>query len=95
MTITEILIAGLADSARASASAEIRVVGEDPGSLAAMDAEIRRMAKKQGVPDDRIEVALMEFAQMLVPHAGREPSRHRLSHWKLWWKGYAAGLRAK
>jgi hypothetical protein len=56
-----------------------------------MDAEVRAMALKYGVPGSVVDDAIRHFAKFMVGHAGRRGSVHRLSHWKNWWKGYSAG----
>lgn len=79
-------------------SGEEKVTITDAGYAQALldqaDAEVRRVAKKYGVPPERMERAIRDFARELTPHAGREPSVHSVSHYKRWFKGYAAGLRA-
>jgi hypothetical protein len=59
-----------------------------------MDAEVRAMALKYGVPGSVVDDAIRHFAKFMVSHAGRSGSVHRLSHWKNWWKGYSAGYGA-
>jgi hypothetical protein len=59
-----------------------------------MDAEVRAMALKYGVPGSVVDDAIRHFAKFMVGHAGRSGSVHRLSHWKNWWKGYSAGYGA-
>lgn len=80
-------------------SGEEKVTITDAGYAQALldqaDAEVRRVAKKYGVPPEWMERAIRDFAHELTPHAGREPSVHSVSHYKRWFKGYAAGLRAK
>lgn len=58
------------------------------------DREVRRIARKAGVPDAAMDRALRDFAAHLLPHAGREASIHRPSYYRRWWQGYAAGMRA-
>jgi hypothetical protein len=62
--------------------------------LDATHAEVARIAKKAGVAAEHMPRALRDFAAHLRPHAGREPSAHQPRHYKRWWQGYAAGMRA-
>jgi FAD/FMN-containing dehydrogenase len=58
------------------------------------DAEVRRIARKAGVPGHAMDRAMRDFARELVPHAGRQASVHSPRHWRQWWRGYVAGLNA-
>lgn len=72
-----------------------KVVQETQTLIEIADLEIRAIAKKAGVPDYAMERAMRDFAAHLRPHAGREPTIHRPRHYKGWWCGYAAGMRAQ
>jgi hypothetical protein len=64
-------------------------------ALRQADEEVRAMARRAGVPEESMDAALKDFSRELMPHAGREVRAHPLKYWKLWWKGYAAGMRRR
>jgi hypothetical protein len=78
----------------ATAEATIDPLAADVAWIEKTDRDVRAMAKKAGVPEWCMESAIRAFARELIPHAGRSVRTHSLSHWKPWFRGYAAGLRA-
>lgn len=62
--------------------------------LAIIERDVHKMAAKAGVPGEDYEHARAMFARELVPHAGRAVKVEKLSRYRKWWRGYAAGLRA-
>lgn len=56
-----------------------------------VETRIRTMAERAGITRAEYPIAAREFARMIGPECGK--GEIRLSKFRHWWKGYAAGLR--
>ena len=57
-----------------------------------VESQVRTMAERAGVSFADYPEAAREFARIFGSEVGKRRTR-KLSHYKQWWKGYAAALR--
>jgi hypothetical protein len=82
-------------------SIDVQIVGaqrEAQDALDAVEHQVRELAHRAGVAPEDYEVARALFARKLGKAVARASAGKggtvKLSHYRRWWEGYAAGLRA-